>query len=487
MSRFFLHLGLALMAAGSAHAQVVPQSIVDRRPRQEADARSRAVDSLFAPWVARNGPGVAVLVMQRGRVLHMKGYGYADVAARTPITSCMLFDLASLTKQFTAMAVMQLAQQGKLRYSDSLTHYFPEFREHGAGVTLRDLLNHTSGLADYIRLFRNQGAAYNAFPRPERGGNGVAEPSMAEVIAMVAREPLRYPPGRGWEYSNSGYLMLAGVVEKVAGVPFPQYVRDQTLRPLGMRATLFSEGNEGAPGRAHSYFPAQGAWRGQDYTPLERVQGAVGVVSNLEDLSRWYAALDASSLVRPEVQREGFTTGYLETGQPAEYGFGWIIGNTLGLERQSHGGWWKGFRNVVLRFPGPAVTVVLLSNDAGFAPFRNFMAFRTARIYLQGSMVLPDSVALPQAALARLAGTYRDGTDEYPVRLESGSLWMTIPDGTRMRLVPSADGAFFVDGVEERRVTFAPDPDGTGIRLIYSEFGTGSTTHTWTVARRSGR
>jgi CubicO group peptidase (beta-lactamase class C family) len=447
--------------------------------------RSREVDALFAPWAARAGPGVGVLVVQRGRVVHAAGYGMADVASGRPITPRTPVELASLSKQITGMAVVHLARQGGLQYRDSVAAYLPAFRARYPGVQVRDLLNHTGGFYDYIAWFRSRGAAYDAFPRTERGADALHEPTMAEMLDSLAAQPPRFPPGVGWAYDNTGYLLAAAVVEKASGVTFAEYVRNNLFRPAGMAASSFVDPyGQGPRDLAHSYTCGRGGWQLLDYTPLERQMGAVGVVSTLEDLGRWYAALDASTLVPPELQQEAFTTGYLQGGQPIDYGFGWVLGNTMGMERQAHGGWWKGFRNISLRFPQPGITVVLLSNDAGFSPLRNEMAYRTARIYLRDGLRVPAAAALAADSLARLAGTYAGGGPRgYPVRVEAGALVVTVPSGTERRLIPTADGEFFVDGIEEERFRFVADPDGS-TRLIRMEFGLGGTVRSWTVARR---
>ncbi len=446
-------------------------------------ARSRQVDALFAPWAAREGPGVAVLVTRKGRVLHMKGYGLADVASRTPISPRTQFDLASLTKQFTAMAVMQLAEQGRLSFRDTLPRFLPAFAPGYSEVTVRDLLNHSAGVQDYIQLFRVRGPRHTAFPRSVRGDSAVAEPTMAEMVDTLAARAPRFRAAMGWDYSNSGYLLAAAVVERASGRPFTDYVREQIFAPAGMRSSTFARyGDEDLPARARSYTCRQGRWARLDYSPLEHMQGAVGIVTTLEDLARWYAALDAATLVRREVQDEAFRSGYLSGGQPTEYGLGWIVASGPGEQRAAHGGWWKGFRNLVVRYPREGLTVVLLSNDAQFAPHRAELAYRTARLFLP-----PPRPAGHRAAgeLAPLAGVYatRDG-DEYRVKAEGGSLYVTGAAGRRMRLEPLDDGTFRVAGLEEDRFRFVPAADRNGARMIQMRYGLGGTVRSWTVAYR---
>lgn len=186
--------------------------------------------------------------------------------------------------------------------------------------------------------------------------------------------------------------------------------------------------------------------------------------------------------MRREVQDEAFRTGYLSGGQPTEYGLGWVVASHAGQERAAHGGWWKGFRNVVVRYPREGLTVVLLSNDAQLYPVRNELAYRTARLFLPPP---PAPTRASAGELATLAGVYATrGGDEYRVSAEAGTLSLTTDAGRRMRLEPLADGTFRVAGLEEDRFRFLPAADRGGARLIRMQLGVGSTVRSWTVAYR---
>src|SRR5262245_33092806 len=260
MKRFLVAASLTLLISGLADAQA-------------ADARSARVDSLMAAQVAANAPGAAVLVIHNGKILHEKGYGLANIATKTPITSTTTFDLASCSKQFTAMAIMMLAERGELSYDDPLTKFFPEFPAYASKITVRHLLNHTSGLPDYMGVFR-------------KGPAGIsAEPSSREALTMLTRiqEPL-FAPGAKWEYSNSGYVVLAQIVEKASGMTFPAFLKQNVFDPLGMSTTVVSDQIKApAVNRAISYAPAGGGFRDADYTPLNRIYGDGNVNTSLED------------------------------------------------------------------------------------------------------------------------------------------------------------------------------------------------------------
>jgi CubicO group peptidase (beta-lactamase class C family) len=474
----------APVAAQPCGASPAPPAFRDGPVARTAAERSRQVDALFEPWARRAGPGVAVLVVERGRVVHARGYGVADVASGAPITPGTRFDLASLTKQFTGTAVLQLAERGALSLEDSVAHHLPRFRRH-TGVRVRDLLDHTAGIPDYIAHFRGRGPAHTAFPRTERGPGAVPEPSMAEMLDTLSEMPLRFVPGMGYDYSNGGYLVAAAVVERASGMPFGRYLHERIFVPAGMAsAEVVRPGTEDAPGRARSFGCRDGRWTRLDYTPLEHMLGAVGVVASLDDLGHWYAALDGSTLLRPETQAAAGESGFLLGGQTAGYGLGWVVAGDAADPRLVHGGWWKGFRNIALRFPREGLTVVLLGNDEGFAPLRSEMAFRTARVWLRGGGALPAARAVPARELARLAGTYttRDGRRSYEVRAADSALSLRAAGGSAVRLRPLGGDAFFVEGFEDRRFRF--ETDARGLRMSWGEWGLGSTVATRAVAYR---
>jgi len=182
--------------------------------------------------VRSDAPGAAVMVIRDGKIVHQKGYGLANVEAKTPIDEHTMFDLASVSKQFTAMAIMILAERGKLSYDDPLTKFFPELLAYAAKITVRHLLNHTSGLPDYMGEY-------------QKVGNPDFEPTAREVIGILARidEPL-FAPGEKWQYSNSGYVVLAQVAEKASGVAFPAFVKTNIFDPLGMSSSLVADAAE---------------------------------------------------------------------------------------------------------------------------------------------------------------------------------------------------------------------------------------------------
>lgn len=210
---------------------------------------SAQVDALMARWSQGNTPGAAIIVIQEGRVVHEKGYGLADLKTKERIKPRTAFDIASVSKQFTAMAVMMLVERGQLNYADTLSKFFPEFQSDARQITLRQLLNHTSGILDYSLVWSESKKLKGNVPRINEN-----------VARFLARQKkLRFPPGQRWEYSNSNYVLLAQIVSKVSGELFPQFVKEHIFQPLGMNDSFVYDKSQAARGGRATGYVSQGS------------------------------------------------------------------------------------------------------------------------------------------------------------------------------------------------------------------------------------
>jgi CubicO group peptidase (beta-lactamase class C family) len=356
-------------------------------PIQTGDVTAQ-IDGLFESLTAGESPGAAVMVIRDGQVLHAAGYGFADLERRDPITPQTNFELASVSKQFTAMAVMILAERGQLDLDDSMVTYLPELSRFGREITIRHLLTHTSGLPDY----------YDALEQEAAGGMPDTEQAMRFLAGWG--EPL-FPAGERYEYSNPGYEMLALVVERVSGQPFGEFLRDSIFTPLGMTSTVVRDSSEPVIAhRARGYRRVDGGFELYDEHPLNHIVGSGSVYSSLNDLARWDRALDANVLVRRPTLEEAWTPVRLSGGKPYPYGFGWRIGSedTLG-RRVFHSGGWLGFSTHVARYPERRVTVIVLAN---LEDFECEEATRPIVELLFPSIVAADGPVVERAAAADL-------------------------------------------------------------------------------------
>jgi CubicO group peptidase (beta-lactamase class C family) len=361
-------LTLVLSGSFSQIAHAVPPQVgrgsaegpKHRSHRADLESLADKVDALFAPWSQNQMPGAAVLVVQGGQVVHKKGYGLADIKSKTPIRPDTSFLLGSATKSFTALSIMILADRRELSYDDSLLRFFPRFPGYAREITIRNLLQHTAGLAEYDDLFRAAGKIDGNWPRSVESKPSHFEPTSRQTLRLLAaQKKLDFYPGEDYHYSNSGYVVLAQIVEKVSRQRFRRFVDREIFQPLGMdHSFVYDETRLKVEKRATSYSWKKGRYQDVDYTPLNFIYGEDGIYTTLDDMVRWVKAIDEQKLVKPKTWQEAFTPGKMNNGKFTDYGFGWILSDNFVW----HDGEWLGFRSYVAHHPQAHLGIVILSN-----------------------------------------------------------------------------------------------------------------------------
>jgi CubicO group peptidase (beta-lactamase class C family) len=332
------------------------------------------VDALFAPYAGPEDPGASVVVIHEGRAVLSRAYGLAELPERTPATPRTHYRLASLSKQFTAMAIMRLAEEGKLRYDDRVADVLPGFPAHASEVRIRHLLHHTSGIWDY-----------EAFV-PDTQTVQVKDRDVLQLLSRASRT--HFPPGTAVRYSNSGYAVLALIVEQVSGMPFARFLRERVFTPAGLNSTVaHEEGLSTVPHRAYGYVADAQGFRPRDQSATSAVLGDGGIYSSVEELVAWDRALDTHGLVGEATRKLAWTAPALPDGTSARYGFGWFIDDDGGRPRLSHHGETSGFTNAIVKYPEQRLTVIVLTNRAGGEPWR--LAQRLADLWLGAPGALP--------------------------------------------------------------------------------------------------
>ena len=331
--------------------------------------RNRQIEAIFANLQSNDAPGAAVLVLKNGHPLFQRGYGVTDLRTLRKIDSHTNFRLASFTKQFTAMAIMLLVHNGKLHYEDRLTDVFPDFPDYGRSITIRNLLNHTSGLLDYEDLMTPPAAN----TPPEK----IPQIQDAEVLKLLEQQKTtKFAPGTKWAYSNSGYVVLGLVVAKASGQSFGQFLQERIFAPLQMKNTIaYEKGKNEVPYRAYGHTRVENAWREADQSPTSATLGDGGVYSSLDDLARWDQALNRHTLLSVAEMRPALTPVLAlevleeeKPGEPAQYGFGWFLDSYKGHARMWHTGSTRGFQTVIERFVDEKLTIVVLCNRTDLEP-----------------------------------------------------------------------------------------------------------------------
>lgn len=325
------------------------------------DSRERQVDELFAAYRGDGVPGASVMVIRDGQRLLVRSYGMADLDAGIPVRPETNFRLASITKQFTAAAILLLVERGELDLDDTLTELFPGFPAYGADVTLRHLLRHGSGLVDYESLI------------PEEFEGQVSDHDALRMMMEVDRT--YFEPGTAFRYSNTGYALMAVLIEQRSGMTFPSFLENNIFAPLGMDDTVaFEAGVSTVPDRAFGYTVEDGEVTFSDQSTTSAVLGDGGVYTSVLDYYRWDQALYTDELLSTASREAMWTAG------GHGYGYGWYVDRKDARRRLHHDGSTSGFRNYVIRYPDERLTVLVLTNRRG--PDVMPLAEAVAELYL---------------------------------------------------------------------------------------------------------
>lgn len=425
---------------------------------QEAkDARAEQVDKLFAAWDKRDSPGCALAVIKDGQIIYKRGYGMAHLEHDAPITSTTIFDIGSVSKQFTAMSMLLLAEQGKISLDDDIRKYLPEMPQYEATITIRHLIHHTSGIRDYLTLVGLVG-----------DGRDEDYYLDAEVVDLLARQKqLNFKPGDQWLYSNSGYFLLSQIMKRASGKSLRQFADEYIFKPLGMRNTHFNDDHtELARGRAQGYAPRRSGGFSISVSPLDMV-GDGNVVTTVEDLFLWDQNFYHNKLGkgRQELITEAITTGTLNSGEKLEYAAGLFVTSYKGLKEVSHGGAFVGYRAGLLRLPDQQFSVACECNLASIDPMT--LAHRVADIYLAdqfkqetaktgGQADKPKFIQLSESELKDKTGAFRNPVNGFIWKLSAkeGKLIAQLPGNTLQFAAVSRNEFHSLNGPIKRVLKF---------------------------------
>ena len=428
-----------------AHAQATP--------RQDTVVR---VDSIFSRFTTTT-PGCAVGVSRHGRTVLARAYGMSNLEYDVPLTPESIIEAGSVSKQFTAAAILLLAQQGKLSIDDQVRKHIPELPDYGAPLTIRHMLNHTSGLRDWGTV-----AAVEGWPRGSRVH------THEHVLDIVTRQrTVNFRPGSEYLYSNTGYNLLAIIVQRVSGRSFADFTRTEIFEPLGMTRTSWRDDyTRIVKGRATAYAPTRTGFRLN--MPFENVHGNGGLLTTVEDLLRWNTNFDGGHVGGPALLREQVRPGRLTSGREIEYAAGLSITRYRGVPEVSHSGATAGYRSFLTRYPDQGLAVAVLCNHGG-APAPT-LAHRVADVYL-GSVAsdppAPKTVALAPNVLSARAGLYRNASTWAPLRITAREGKLVTEDGTQA--VALSPNTFQTENGARAAFDVAPDGRTRALRLLQED------------------
>lgn len=424
------------------------------------------IDSLLAKLVTPETPGCALAIMDRGEVIHSRGYGLADLEQRTSITPTTQFHLASASKQFTAFCVALLATTGKLALDDDLRTYVPELPAYERAITIRHLIHHTSGLRECLTLWAITGHDMMRL-----------EPHQDVLDILVRQRGLNFAPSEEYEYSNSNYFLLALIVERVSGQELDVFMKERIFAPLGMRNSAFYDHPPANVGRrALGYFStADGYARAPDGIGA---RGAAGVFSTVKDLARWDGNFYHPVVGDAAMIAELLTPGRIVTGRPIRYGFGLFVQNYQGLLIVSHGGMFPGVSTQLMRFPKQQFSVICLANNPAINP--SAITFQIAEQYFNRSLRTQYVAAgkQPNADLHAFIGTFHDTRSGRvcDVFVEGEQLVVQLKDERLVLVLLSANQFQVVGAIDPITITFETADNSTPLTMRLIIEGEAATT-----------
>ena len=441
---------LLLVATPAARAQQMPSRAVV----------ARVADSLATDFVAgRGAPGVSIAIVRAGDTLVLGGWGKADVENDVPATARTVYRIGSITKQFTSAAVMQLVERGSVKLDDSIGSYLGALPTAWRGVTVRQLLNHTSGIPSYT----------NVGPRWVRRWGEEMTPDT--LIAITASDTVWFKPGTSWNYDNSGYVVLGMLVEKVAGRPWGTDIVERFAKPLGLDDTQNCLVPPIIPRRAHGYADENRKWTNATYLAMTQPYAAGALCSTVGDLMRWNRAL-ATGTVVTAASYAAMTTPE-GAAAPAKYGFGLFRDTLAGQKVISHGGGIPGFSSANAWFPDAKLSVTVLTNS-GSAPSDRLMA-QLARLALGVPLLQPPTrVAISAADRARYVGVYAvklgDRLRDFTFFERDGELYSQLEGQGATPLIPMGNHTFAASFDPAVRIVFTVQ-NGAATKVTLTQGG----------------
>jgi CubicO group peptidase (beta-lactamase class C family) len=454
--RFLLRsTGLALFFL----AVLLPLTQADAQDANQAASREQtdAVDALFATWDRKDSPGCAIAIIRDGKVIYQRGYGLACVEHDIPITTTTRFNVASVSKQFTVFLIFLLADAGLISLDDDIRDHLPDLPEFGKKITVRHLIHHTSGLRDFFS------------PLHWAGWREEDVLLKKDSLAFALRQKtLNFEPGAEYAYSNTGYLLLGMIAEKVGKKSFATLAKEKIFDPLGMKHTLVLEDHRSIVKNAAL------CYNGKDNDQYERLHyasdeaGASNVFTCVEDLALWDQNFYTGKVGGAKVLQQMVTVGVLNSGDRITYAGGLGVSEFRGLKTVRHSGWHSGYRSHFMRFPDQKFSVIILANVRAIDP--RLKAEQVAEIFLKDQLQpKPNEVSVPEEVLKKYEGDYYFPLDT-PLTFSSakGKLHVQAANAKKKNKLIAVSATEFVDPLTDLWYQFEEE----GRTVVYRSRGT---------------
>lgn len=392
--------------------------------------REQVYDSLLTTLFASNGPGGTALVVKNGDIVYNKAFGKANLELDVPMQTNNIFRVGSITKQFTACAILKLVEQEKLSLNDDITKYIEDYPTFGYKITIEHLLTHTSGIKSFTSL--------KAWDTKMRKNNITP----IEMIDFFKNEPMDFAPGEQFSYNNSGFYMLGYIIEQITGMTYGAYLNNSFFKPLGMTNTSIDNAERIITNRVSGYEKVDNQYLNADYINMSQVYSAGSLISTTEDILIWYNALINKDVINKESLKKAHTSFVLNSGEKTGNGYGWFLGNIQGSPMIEHGGGINGFLTSSLYLPEENVFVAIFSNcDCNPT---GITAFKMAAIAIN-KPYKRNKIQLTNVELSTFEANYKtENKDQITIVLENDKLFY-ISNDERLEIQPYGKDNFFVD------------------------------------------
>jgi CubicO group peptidase (beta-lactamase class C family) len=408
-------------------------------------------DKLLSEQFKPKESGATVLISRKGQIIYKKAFGMANLELNVPMQVENVFRIGSITKQFTAVAILQLEEAGKLDLQDEITRFIPDYPTQGAKITIEHLLTHTAGIQDYTSI-------------RDTTNRSMVDYTPKEMIDYFKNQPMRFAPGTKWEYSNSGYFLLGYIIERVTGKSYATYLEEVFFKPLGMTNSLYASDISVIKNRASGYTKTNKGFENAPYISMTQPYAAGAILSTVEDLFKWHRAVQSGKLLKKESLNQALTRYKLKDSSVTAYGYGWRLGNTYESPTIWHGGLINGFITMAMYLPKEDVYVVVFSNCNCNFPVdltSKLAALAIGKTFKYKTMTL-DSVKLKE-----FIGLYENEKRQQRILTVTGNkLYSQIGRGPKSLINAYQKDKFFFDKDSMLTIAFSRNTKGNIEKLV---------------------
>jgi CubicO group peptidase (beta-lactamase class C family) len=410
----------------------------------------KQIDEMLEAQYKPDIPGATALIAKDGKVIYRKAFGLANLELNVPMKPESVFEIGSITKQFTAVSILMLIEQNKLSLDDEITAFIPDYPTNGKSITVHHLLNHTSGIKSYtdMAIFR-ESARTDMTP--------------TELIDVFKNEPMDFDPGEEWQYNNSGYILLGYIIEKVSGDSYADFIQENIFDKLGMQHSYYGSQSAVIPNRASGYQPSENGYKNADYLSLTLPYAAGSIMSTVDDLLIWNQAIHNNTLISKESKEMAFTNHPLNNGKATNYGYGWQPNELNGTPSIEHGGGIFGYNTMGVYVPSENVYVAVFTNANGNSP--TALAVKMAALAIGKPYNQIKQISLSSAQMEKWVGTYEFDDEVLRfISLKNGNLYSQREGSETFKLIASSESTF---GFEDTTNTYIfSEEDGKKVALF---------------------